>query len=104
LRNSTLRTLSYTGRQQLFLAVFALTGSIAESARRAKIGRAMHYWWLREDAGYRAAFARVRLKNQAVVAEILEGNREHRAALTDAHQQAIAAVGELLAVPGQEPA
>jgi len=48
-------------RQRRFLAAYERTRGVKRAAALAGVHTQRHYDWLRADAGYRAAFARVRL-------------------------------------------
>ncbi len=43
-------------RQGAFLAAFEKCGRICDAAELAEIGRTTHYFWLRTDPNYKAAF------------------------------------------------
>lgn len=49
---------SAKAKQGMFLRAFARTALVTSAARAAKIDRRSHYYWLRNDPEYRAAFER----------------------------------------------
>ena len=60
-------------KRQAILGAFAATCNIVRACKKAKVGRATHYRWLKENAGYAAVFKESRraagdfLESEAVV-------------------------------------